>query len=360
MITISLCMIVKNEEDVLARCLDSVKGLADETIIVDTGSSDSTKKIALEYTDKVYDFPWIDDFSAARNYAFSKGTMQYLMWLDADDLILERDKNMLLSLKETLPEDTDVVMMRYNTALDEQGKPLFSFYRERLLRREKGFKWKGAVHEAIETYGKKYYSEAAITHAKLKQSEPGRNLRIYEKLIAQGAILTGRDLFYYARELYYNNRDEDALNAFSDFLEQKAGFIENKIEACRFKAFCLYRLKRNSEALAALLGSLKYDRPRAELCCDIGKHYLDQEQPQNAVPWFELALTIQRNDASGAFILPDCYDYIPFIQLCVCYDKLGNSDAAEECNRRAGLLKPFSPAYQHNKRYFDSKRLKKQ
>ena len=82
----------------------------------------------MEYTDKVYDFPWIDDFSAARNYAFSKGTMQYLMWLDADDLILERDKNMLLSLKETLPEDTDVVMMRYNTALDEQGKPLFSFY----------------------------------------------------------------------------------------------------------------------------------------------------------------------------------------------------------------------------------------
>ena len=126
-------MIVKNEEDVLARCLDSVGGLADEIIVIDTGSTDATKEIALKYTNLVYDFTWIDDFSAARNYSFSKGTMQYLMWLDADDVLLESDKNMLLALKETLPEDTDVVMMRYNTALDESGKPLFSFYRERRL-----------------------------------------------------------------------------------------------------------------------------------------------------------------------------------------------------------------------------------
>ena len=360
MITISLCMIVKNEEDVLARCLNSVGGLADEIIVIDTGSTDATKEIALKYTNLVYDFTWIDDFSAARNYSFSKGTMQYLMWLDADDVLLESDKNMLLALKETLPEDTDVVMMRYNTALDESGKPLFSFYRERLLRREAGFKWKGAVHEAIETFGKKYYSEAAVTHAKLKQSEPGRNLRIYEKLISQGAVLTGRDLFYYSRELYYDGRDEDAEKAFIEYLEQKGGFIENKIEACRFLAFCRYRLKKDSEALQALLKSLKYDRPRAELCCDIGKHYLDRNSPENALPWFELALNIKRNDASGAFVLPDCYDYIPLIQLCVCYDRLGNIAAAEECNRMAGLLKPFSPAYQHNKRYFENKKSKQQ
>ena len=65
-------MIVKNEEKLLARCLDSVAGLMDEIIIVDTGSSDKTKEIAARYTDKIYDFEWIDDFSAARNFAFSK------------------------------------------------------------------------------------------------------------------------------------------------------------------------------------------------------------------------------------------------------------------------------------------------
>lgn len=65
--------------------------------------------------------------------------------------------------------------------------------------------------------------------------------------------------------------------------------------------------------------------------------------PQMLCPGFELALTIKRNDASGAFILPDCYDYIPFMQLCVCYDKLGNTAAAEECNRRARAIKAQFP-----------------
>ena len=72
MVTISLCMIVKNEERILARCLDSVKDLVDEIVIVDTGSADATRRIAQTYTDRVYDFTWIDDFSAARNFAFSK------------------------------------------------------------------------------------------------------------------------------------------------------------------------------------------------------------------------------------------------------------------------------------------------
>ena len=58
MATISLCMIVKNEEAVLARCLDSVRDLVDEIIIVDTGSTDRTKAIAARYTGQIYDFPW--------------------------------------------------------------------------------------------------------------------------------------------------------------------------------------------------------------------------------------------------------------------------------------------------------------
>lgn len=91
MITISICMIVKNEEDVLGRALKSVQGIADEIIIVDTGSTDSTKEIASSYTNKIYDFEWCDDFSKARNYSFSKATKDYCMWLDADDVILEED-----------------------------------------------------------------------------------------------------------------------------------------------------------------------------------------------------------------------------------------------------------------------------
>ena len=75
MVTISLCMIVKNEEMHIARCLDSVAGLVDEIIVVDTGSVDRTAEIASAYTAKVYSYLWNDNFSDARNYSFSKATM---------------------------------------------------------------------------------------------------------------------------------------------------------------------------------------------------------------------------------------------------------------------------------------------
>ena len=82
-------MIVKNEASVLARCLDSVRGAVDEIVIADTGSTDETPAIARRYTDMVYPFAWCDDFSAARNFCFSKATGDYLMWLDADDVLPE-------------------------------------------------------------------------------------------------------------------------------------------------------------------------------------------------------------------------------------------------------------------------------
>lgn len=138
---ISLCMIVKNEEDVLARCLDTVKDIVDEIIIVDTGSVDTTKEIAKEYTDKIYNFKWIDDFASARNFAFSKATKEYIMWLDADDIILEQDRNKLKDLKEKLNGKTDMVMMKYNVSFDVNDNPTFSYYRERIFLRSNNYKW---------------------------------------------------------------------------------------------------------------------------------------------------------------------------------------------------------------------------
>ena len=102
MISISLCMIVKNEESVIGRCLESVKDIVDEIIIVDTGSTDNTKEIIKTFTDKIYDFEWIDNFSAARNYSYSKASMEYILWLDADDVILEEDRIKFKELKMSL------------------------------------------------------------------------------------------------------------------------------------------------------------------------------------------------------------------------------------------------------------------
>ena len=149
MVSISLCMIVRNEEKVLGRCLACVQGFADEIIIVDTGSTDRTKEIAFSFTDKVYDFKWKDDFAAARNFAFSKGTGDYLFWLDADDVLLSSDRQKLLALKAELDGTADVVMLPYHTGFDEQGRPTFFCYRERLLKTSAHFRWQGAVHECI-------------------------------------------------------------------------------------------------------------------------------------------------------------------------------------------------------------------
>ena len=91
MVTISLCMIVKNEERVLGRCLESVQEIADEIIIVDTGSEDRTKEIAEKYHARVFEQEWQDDFSRARNYSFSHAEMDYCMWLDADDIITKSE-----------------------------------------------------------------------------------------------------------------------------------------------------------------------------------------------------------------------------------------------------------------------------
>lgn len=354
MITVSLCMIVKNEESVLSRCLDSVQDIFDEIIIVDTGSTDQTREIAAEHGAKVYQFQWIDDFAAARNESFSKASMDYCMWLDADDIIEGSQKEKLLQLKASLSSDVDVVMMKYHTAFDQFGVPVFSYYRERIIRSSRNAPWAGEVHEAIPPWGNIVYSDIAVCHKKLGPGDPDRNLQIYEKLLADHKTLDPRQQYYYGRELYYHQRYEDALSVLQEFLDTPEGWVENKIEACSLAAACWENLQNSSMALKMLLRSLTFDSPRAELCCEIGKNFFLQENYKIAAFWYELAQSREKNEQRGGFILPDCYDYIPFLQLCVCYDKMGNWQKAKEYNEKAGACKPNSEAFLLNQKYFEA------
>lgn len=352
MISISLCMIVKNEEKTIARLLDSIKGLVDEIIIVDTGSNDNTKKIVSSYTDKIYDFKWVNDFSAARNYAFSLANKEYCLWLDADDVVLEDDYNNFKSLKENLSNDVSVVMMKYNTNFDEDNNPTFSFYRERLLRREDEFKWAGFIHEAISVRGKVYYSDIAITHKKLDKEYSRRNLDIYEYHLELGTHFNPRDKFYFAREMYYHAKFEKAIEKYQEFLLED-GWIENKIEACQFIALCYKRLNKERDYISWLINSFVYDKPRAEICCDIGAYFYDKKKYDLSIYWYSIASSCVRNDSSGAFVKPECYGYIPFIQLCLCYYAINDIDKAIACNKRAGEFKPNDRAYLYNVEFFD-------
>ena len=351
--TISLCMIVKNEEMHIARCLDSVAELVEEIIVVDTGSADRTVELASKYTSKVYSYPWNDDFSAARNYSFSKATMDYCMWMDADDILEDTQKDKFLQLKETLPQDVDTVMMKYNTSFDEAGRPSFSYFRERWIRNSSQYRWIGAVHEVIPPVGNIIYSDIAVCHKKLHAKDPARNLNIYRRLLAEGKTLDPRQQYYYGRELYYHKQYEEAVSVLEQFLCSEEGWVENKIEACSICANCYYGLGKEKAGIDTLLRSMSFDLPRAELCCEIGKYFLEHGNYHAAVYWYETALGRPQNGSAGGFVLPDCYDYIPLLQLCVCYDKMGDRKKAEEYNERAGACKPYSKAYLYNKQYFN-------
>src|SRR3989338_7693689 len=89
--TISLCMITKNEEKYLEQCLDSVKDIVDEIIIVDTGSKDKTKEIAKKFSAKIFDFEWVDNFSAARNESLKHAAKDWILVLDADEVVEKKD-----------------------------------------------------------------------------------------------------------------------------------------------------------------------------------------------------------------------------------------------------------------------------
>lgn len=146
MITISLCMIVKNEEAVLGRCLDTIHDLVDEINIIDTGSTDRTVEIAQQYTDRVFFFAWTGRFADARNESFRHATKDYILYLDADDVILDADREKLRQLKETLDPSVDSVSMYYDAGTDEFGNVTLRYRRNRLVKRSMNYRWEGDCH----------------------------------------------------------------------------------------------------------------------------------------------------------------------------------------------------------------------
>ena len=285
MISLSLCMIVKNEEAVLERILKPVSQVMDAILIADTGSSDRTKEIAEQYTSLVYDFPWCDDFSAPRNFLLEKVRTDYWMWMDADDVLNEENLEKLKSLKEALDPGTDVVMMEYAAGFDQSGRTTFSYFRERIMKTSRNFRWNGAVHETVIPEGNIIYSDVVIRHRKCGKGDPDRNLRIYEKMLAGGEKLEPRHQLYYGRELYYHQRYPEAEAVLVEFLKNPSGWLENKIDACFVLGQCYRKMGEKKSALEAFLYSLTMDVPRAEICCEVGKIFLERELPRQAAYW---------------------------------------------------------------------------
>lgn len=350
-------MIVKNEEEVLEQCLNSIYDICDEIIIVDTGSSDKTKEIAKKYTLKILDFEWIDDFSAARNFSFSQAKMDYILWLDADDVLLKEDQNKLRILKSELKSDIDCVSMNYILEFDEYNNPSFYFRRNRLVKRANNFRWYGPVHEYLQVGGNILSADIAIVHRKIDKTKKGdfagRNLNIYEKRLKTGEKFSPRDLYYYANELKDHQKYKKAIIYYKAFLSTKRGWVEDRIRACLYMAEIYAILGKQDEELEMLLTTLTFDFPRPETCCRLGDYFKEIREFKTAIFWYDTALK-NKPENPHDFHNEAYSSWYPHLSLCVCHWKLGNIEKSIKHNEIVGQLRPNDSRVLYNQRFFEN------
>lgn len=279
MITISLCMIVKNEEQVLSRCLDSLAGLMDEIIIVDTGSCDRTREIAARYTDKIYDYIWKDDFADARNFAFSKASMEYIYTADADEVLDDENREQFRLLKEAMVPEVEIVQMKYvtknefNTVLNFKEE-----YRPKLYRRLRTFTWIDPIHETVRLDPVVFDSDIAITH--LPQSlHSSRDFKGFLLAFDRDGRLSEKLHRMYAKELLMTGEKEDFIAAAKVFLatlQDETASGDARKEAGCILSRC-YRITGNVNEFFKLALKDMITTPCAEICCELGNYFLTQK-----------------------------------------------------------------------------------
>jgi predicted O-linked N-acetylglucosamine transferase (SPINDLY family)/glycosyltransferase involved in cell wall biosynthesis len=184
---VSLCMIVRNEEENLPACLGSAADLADEVVVVDTGSADRTKEVAARFGAKVFDFPWCDSFAAARNESLRHASGEWVFWLDADDRLDEDNRARLRALFAALGGENAAYSMKCLCLPDASGTATVVDH-VRLFRNLPGVRWEFRVHEQIlpsvrRCGGQVRWSDVVIRHAgyqdpALRRRKLDRDLRL--------------------------------------------------------------------------------------------------------------------------------------------------------------------------------------
>lgn len=212
--SLSLVMIVKNEEKNLRKCLNSVKDIVDEIIIVDTGSTDKTKEIAFSYNAKVYDYEWDNNFSNARNYALNKSTSDWNLILDADEYLLDIN---LTTLKHFLKSNRDAIgQVKIISSFEQDGEIRnYESFISRLS--PSGVYFEGAIHEQLKSDLPRKVVDITLDHnGYLNTNKFDRNISILLddlKTNPNDSYL----LYQTARTYYVNKMYFDASRYFNSF-----------------------------------------------------------------------------------------------------------------------------------------------
>lgn len=317
MVTISVAMIVKDEEAILARCLDSLQEIADEIVIVDTGSLDRTKEIAAGYTDKLYSFAWVDDFSAARNFAFSQCTMDYIYSADADEVLDEKNQQRFLQLKQAMLPEVEIVQMYYvNCARDFNTTGNFEReYRGKLYKRLRQFVWEDPIHETVRLTPVVFDSDIEIFH--MPQSlHGGRDLKLLWKTARKSAGLpVGEDLqgdknrrieksagsetenfkisfskklhHMYAMELFIAGTNQDFLDAEEFFSYSQLQEFRSQEEVVEAACVCARAARLRGDIPLFFKNAMKAVAVGScsEICCELGEYYISAGDLEEAYLW---------------------------------------------------------------------------
>ena len=303
MIPISVCIITKNEAENLDKCLKSLSPYPFEIVVVDTGSTDNSKEIARKYTDRVFDFEWVNDFSAARNFSISRASHNMIFVLDTDEFLVEFDFDQVQQLMNDHPKSVGLI-----TRLG-----YFPIVADHV----------GYIGSAEKLYEKSMRDiDLLLPEIKKNPNEP----------------------YYYfqmAQSYLCMREHERALEYFQMAIERNPAPEEDytRILVCNYGNMLLDREK--TEEASSLLSFYEYYGNNADYLCMIGVMYLQRNQLLKALPEFVKALSAPSRDSVEPQVISY---YIGYIYECFQqkdiarqhYQKCGEFEPALEALRRMG------------------------
>jgi len=317
---ISVAIIVKNEEDVIRRCLDCVK-FADQIVVVDTGSTDMTKEIISKEYPKVelYDSNKFNkathfsdfEFGTAKNEAIDKCINPWIIWWDADDFMDDKSIGKINDIAKD--SSLDVV---YDFKVVFGGS---EFYHSRMLPRGKGVRFdeNHSCHEFLTgTKGIRRFKRDDIRIQHLPGKKGGlpsveRNIKIMEKDYYEKGRKDSRTLFYLANSYREDKQYELAIRFYEEYLT-KSKFREERMFSRYYKARCHFLLNERKKAIGEALQALVEDDRFAEPYCLLGDMHYSFEEYEKAKAWYMLAKILKSPPKDSIlFVMPRLYGEYP-------------------------------------------------
>jgi glycosyltransferase involved in cell wall biosynthesis len=293
-------MIVKNEADKIEKILTDIENHVDEIIIADTGSDDNTIELCRKYTSKIYEIPWKDDFSYARNFCIPCTTTDYIIWLDADDRVSEENARRIGMLRNTLPEDRRMagffnIVNEIDATKKYRSQQLRLFPRER---RKDGFwdiYWEGRIHEqisrtiaqcGIETFSMPItINHLGYTSPKMVKEKQTRNLKL---LMLQYNEKKNPDVvFHIAASLFILGRQEESYEYIKEVREMKLQPWYNS--SAFLAADCLGSMKRYDELTPIMEETVSKDPENPLLHYATARVYMEAGDMSNVLKHIALA-----------------------------------------------------------------------